>query len=401
MDIDALIVGAGVSGLYLGYILKKNGLKIRILEAGHRAGGRIHTVEGFEAGAQYIHGGHSVLKEMADYQAIKYRKETGNAYFWIDGKLLTRKQALLQADFEKVDDLLQNYEIKNLGEHPFKYRNILEGFASIYGTSLSRLKPLAVSQMQTLWHSGDTNFVLEDNYESILKPLTEELSDCLSFDCAVSQITMADGNCQVLTRQGQIYNASKVAVCVPLGVLKAKAIEFAPSLPHDKLEAIAQLGFDAGAKVFLEFKQPFWPQDLSEIYGGGHCPLYAIDRKTTIMAYLVGRYAAQVLGYGKQGAIEKLLAELDEIFEPTRPSQFFIKAHLFDWGSNEWTRGAYSFPVENGHIFAQYLAQPINRTLYFAGEHTHFEGHQGTVHGAMESAEYCAKLIIESTQSSF
>ena len=38
-----IIVGAGISGLTAGYLLKKAGHKVVILEASNRAGGRIQT----------------------------------------------------------------------------------------------------------------------------------------------------------------------------------------------------------------------------------------------------------------------------------------------------------------------------------------------------------------------
>ena len=38
-----IILGGGISGIYLGYKLKKAGFSIRILEANNRIGGRIYT----------------------------------------------------------------------------------------------------------------------------------------------------------------------------------------------------------------------------------------------------------------------------------------------------------------------------------------------------------------------
>ena len=38
-----LIIGGGLSGIYLGYLLKKEGFSIKILEANDRIGGRIYT----------------------------------------------------------------------------------------------------------------------------------------------------------------------------------------------------------------------------------------------------------------------------------------------------------------------------------------------------------------------
>jgi monoamine oxidase len=43
MDKKVLIMGGGISGLYLGYRLKKEGFSIKVLEANNRIGGRIFT----------------------------------------------------------------------------------------------------------------------------------------------------------------------------------------------------------------------------------------------------------------------------------------------------------------------------------------------------------------------
>ncbi len=43
MNKKILIIGAGISGIYLGYRLKKEGFSIKILEASNRIGGRIYT----------------------------------------------------------------------------------------------------------------------------------------------------------------------------------------------------------------------------------------------------------------------------------------------------------------------------------------------------------------------
>jgi monoamine oxidase len=43
MNKKILIIGGGISGIYLGYLLKKEGFSIKILEANNRIGGRIYT----------------------------------------------------------------------------------------------------------------------------------------------------------------------------------------------------------------------------------------------------------------------------------------------------------------------------------------------------------------------
>jgi monoamine oxidase len=43
MNKKIIILGGGLSGIYLGYQLKKTGFSIKILEANNRIGGRIYT----------------------------------------------------------------------------------------------------------------------------------------------------------------------------------------------------------------------------------------------------------------------------------------------------------------------------------------------------------------------
>ena len=44
MKTEILIIGAGLTGLLLGYKLKKEGISFKIIEARNRTGGRIHTI---------------------------------------------------------------------------------------------------------------------------------------------------------------------------------------------------------------------------------------------------------------------------------------------------------------------------------------------------------------------
>jgi monoamine oxidase len=391
---DVLILGAGAAGLYLGYILSQKGLKVVIAEASSRVGGRIWSHEGLEAGAALIHGGNSVLKELADFQLVEYQKESGVSYFVWGENLHSRKQALLLPDFEVIDDLITGSNPKNIESlKSSKYTSIIEGWACIYGTNLSRLNDSALKSKNSLWHSGETNYVVSGGYESILNIFLQELKDKILFNTAIIDLKTSSMGCQLTSQNSEIFESEKVAVCVPLGVLKAQALSFTPALPQSKQIALASLGIDPGAKLFLRFKQSFWPADLCEIYGASLCPLYAANGPDVLMAYLVGKHAAQVLGYGPKVVPEKILAELDALFEG-KASEHFLEAKLYDWGANPWIRGAYTYPTTESHHWAKILSEPIEGRIFFAGEHTHFEGHQGTVHGALESAERCAAQIL-------
>jgi monoamine oxidase len=65
-----------------------------------------------------------------------------------------------------------------------------------------------------------------------------------------------------------------------------------------------------------------------------------------------------------------------------------------DWQADPFTLGAYSW-VPAGAIHAPaVLAASIENTLFFAGEATNFEGHSGTVHGAIATGYRAAGEIL-------
>ena len=63
-NFDVVILGAGISGLAAAKVLSKEGLKVVVLEARDRVGGRIHTITPplgtisypIDLGASYLHG---------------------------------------------------------------------------------------------------------------------------------------------------------------------------------------------------------------------------------------------------------------------------------------------------------------------------------------------------------
>src|SRR5262250_3120273 len=94
-QVQALVVGAGISGLTTAYALQKSGIGVRVVEAGARPGGVIRSVkrDGYllECGPQSFSGnGHitaickdlGILEErvLADFKAPRY--------VLLDGKLM-------------------------------------------------------------------------------------------------------------------------------------------------------------------------------------------------------------------------------------------------------------------------------------------------------------------------
>ena len=63
-----------------------------------------------------------------------------------------------------------------------------------------------------------------------------------------------------------------------------------------------------------------------------------------------------------------------------------------DWSRDEFSRQAYTYVGVGGMSAAKTLAQPVEGTLFFAGEATDME-EMGTVAGAIKSGQAAARLL--------
>jgi monoamine oxidase len=73
---------------------------------------------------------------------------------------------------------------------------------------------------------------------------------------------------------------------------------------------------------------------------------------------------------------------------------YLRSSHYHDWQSDPFSRGAYSYVPAAALPAADAMSQPVDQTLYFAGEHTAIDGHWGTVHGALASGARAATQLL-------
>ena len=70
-----------------------------------------------------------------------------------------------------------------------------------------------------------------------------------------------DAMCRIECQDGSVLDADHVVVTLPLGVLKAQAVEFDPPLPEWKSGAVERLGYGLLNKVVLVYDEAFWDVD--------------------------------------------------------------------------------------------------------------------------------------------
>ncbi|RVD82834.1 uncharacterized protein DFL_007245 [Arthrobotrys flagrans] len=197
---------------------------------------------------------------------------------------------------------------------------------------------------------------------------------------------------------GQNFEADKVIVTLPLGVLKREhGVDFVPPLPEAKREAIKRLGFGLLNKVIMVYEEAFWDTDnagfgcLRGAEEGQDEDLLSSYEKKRGRFYIwwnttdaVGRPTL----VGGDGNTEEVLGE-DRV--PDRPEEVFVTK----WRKDPFALGSYSY-VAPGSTGADYdtIAEPINDQIFFAGEHTSRK-YPATVHGAYISGLRVAGEVAE------
>ena len=106
-------------------------------------------------------------------------------------------------------------------------------------------------------------------------------------------------------------------------------------------------------------------------------------RAPVLSAWAAGPHAARLAGAGEDEIVRTALRCLMKIFANNdRCLAGFQGACSHDWQADPFACGAYSYLVAGGGNAREHLAQPLQRTLYFAGEAADTGGESGTVAGA-------------------
>jgi spermine oxidase len=227
---------------------------------------------------------------------------------------------------------------------------------------------------------------------------------------------------KITCSDGSTYKADHVIVTVSLGVLKSQhKTLFTPQLPARKQNLIEGLSFGAVGKIFLEFQEPFWPEEwpgLGMIWTREDYDQLKESRDSWL-AGLSGfwrvSYQPNILAGFITGSSVKAMEVLgdQELWNGVRfIFDRFLSHHLnytiptgiltSKWFTNPHFRGGYSsrtLKTDELEASADNLAAPLtdcSKTprILFAGEATH--GHYfSTVHGAVESGYREAGRLIK------
>lgn len=389
-----IIVGAGVAGLYAGYILKSKGIDFQILEASSNYGGRLGKLTGFanfpiDLGAQWLHGKNNILGDLIQKSNTKITLDDSSEKYWFNNQIVS--------GLPNETDIFEGDDFPDISYADFatqqglgnEYKFIVENIAGDQGAAASRLSVFYNNLEEENWNSGDDDYKFQETYfDFIDTQIASHVYDKISLNTIVSKIDYSDSSVILTDSNNNTYTADKVIISVPITILKSNDIEFIPSLPSEKTTAFSKIGMDAGMKVFLKFTNRFFDEN---IIGGEICAAYADDHvgksqnDNVLLAFIMGEQAEFLTSLGSDTAITTaLLQELDLMYNG-QASSSFLASHVQNYTTNPFIRGAYSYSKIGMGDARKIAAKPIDKKLYFAGEAMNVNGHHQTVQGAVET----------------
>jgi len=216
------------------------------------------------------------------------------------------------------------------------------------------------------------------------------------------------------------FYARKIIVTLPLGLLQIPpdapgAIRFVPDIPRKRIAA-NRLGFGSVVKALFKFREPFWENPavaralhLKEGLKKAafiHAPDLPFPtwwtalplRLSMLTAWAGGPKARALAGLPRAMLIDTALDSLSKLLHQPRARLLSMleKSHVYDWLSDPFSRGAYSYTTVGSKRARNILAKPVEKTLFFAGEATDTAGQASTVAGALASGQRAAKEVLAS-----
>ncbi|KAJ4382715.1 hypothetical protein N0V86_001937 [Didymella sp. IMI 355093] len=214
---------------------------------------------------------------------------------------------------------------------------------------------------------------------------------------------------------GQTFEADRVILTTPLGVLKSGSITFQPPLPDWKQSVIQRMGFGLLNKIILVYETAFWEPDRDmfgllneaeheaslrpEDYNARRGRFYLFwnciktSGKPTLVALLAGDSAHYAESTSNDQLVKEVTDRLDSMFAPN-PVPLPTETIVTRWSKDPFARGSYSYVgAETQPGDYDVMARP-HGPLHFAGEAT-CGTHPATVHGAYLSGLRAAAEVYE------
>jgi putrescine oxidase len=452
---DVVVVGAGAAGLTAANELRKAGLSVAVLEARDRVGGRLWTdvIDGamLELGGQWVSPDQEALQEAIaelGLETFSRYRDGDSVYVGPDGTasrftgemfpVAPETERVIAEITERLDAMVAEID----PDRPWAHEKAAEwdaiswdawlraqtdddeavrNLAFATGSAMLTKPTHAFSLLQSLLmaasagsysHLVDADFILDKRVVGGLQQvpllLAERLGDDVLLGRAVRTIEWNDpaapGGAAVTAFADGVVVRARFAVLALAPVLYPR-ISFVPALPRLQQQMHQHLSMGFVIKVHAVYARPFWREDgLSgtafspyELCHEAYDNTNHADARGTLVGFVSDRTADDLFRLTSEERRARILTSLSHYYGPEAldPMVYYES----DWGSEEWTRGAYAASFDLGGLsrYGADLRTPVG-PIHFACSDLAGAGFQH-VDGAIRMGRLVANNVLESARA--
>ena len=422
---DVLVLGAGMAGLAAARALRERGVRVTVVEARDRVGGRvlshIHasgTVA--ELGAEFIHGRAPELWALIEESGVQTTERTGTMLREDTPGALHDEEAdagesedALFAPLETLADLSEDVPFETwlaASTLPAWQKPALRGYVEGFNAADAKVisaRALGLQQQAEDASGGDRSWHVDGGYEQLVAYIAQrvrELGGAILLNSEVRVLSWRPGLVEVELASGEVLRAARCVVTLPLGVLQrvntAGGLRMEPE--PAALAPARRLAMGHAARFTMLFRERWWleakalPREELEAMSFLFTPSRMPPVWWTLTGWAGGPGAAALAGrsaweLGREAC--RTLAEVLHVEEALILGQL-VATFSHDWTADSFSLGAYSYVPAGALDACSAITEPEADTLFFAGEHTDVSGHWGTVHAAIRTGLRAAQQVL-------